>query len=176
MRRAVAQTDRRKPPDRLIVVRGQEPMEYRAGRVDCRRRVPREQLERDERRAAARRTLILKSASEQLELLAEPELPDRSIRDRALAIVAAASCTFELVRPFQPKIRELAFRPPVGELLGLRSCFLQRQEATSPFSDRGAGPTYLADGRKRRPVFFCSRMCADQPATREQANIAGVRS
>jgi hypothetical protein len=42
-------------------------------------------------------------------------------------------------------------------------------------SDRGAGPTYRADGRKRRPVRFCSRMCADQPATREQANIAGAK-
>ena len=33
---------------------------------------------------------------------------------------------------------------------------------------------YVADGRNRRPVRFCSRMCADQPATREQANIAGA--
>src|SRR5436853_5421346 len=29
--------------------------------------------------------------------------------------------------------------------------------------------------RSSRPVRFCSRMCADQPATREQANIAGAR-
>ena len=40
----------------------------------------------------------------------------------------------------------------------------------------GSKSIYLsrALGRKRRPVFFCSRMWADQPATREQANIAGA--
>ena len=45
---------------------------------------------------------------------------------------------------------------------------------TPTASDRSAGPTYSADGRNSRPVRFCSRMCADQPATREHANIAGA--
>jgi hypothetical protein len=158
MRRAVTQADDREPSYRLVVVRRQEPMEDRAGRVDRRRRVAREQLERDERRPAHGRALVLESAPEQLELLPEPELPDRAIRDRALAVVSAAGRPLELVRPLQPEIGELALRAALGELLGLRGCFLQRQEPTSPFSDRGAGPTYRADGRNRRPVLFCSRM------------------
>src|SRR6478735_7443147 len=29
----------------------------------------------------------------------------------------------------------------------------------------------MADGRISRPVIFCSRMCADQPAVRAQVNI-----
>ena len=36
---------------------------------------------------------------------------------------------------------------------------------------RGAGPTYFADGRISLLSFFCSRMCALQPAVRAQVNI-----
>jgi len=36
---------------------------------------------------------------------------------------------------------------------------------------RGPGPTYAAVGRTRRLRGFCSRMCADQPATRAHVNI-----
>src|SRR3954471_7245723 len=36
---------------------------------------------------------------------------------------------------------------------------------------RGPGPTYFADGRTSLLSFFCSRMCADQPAVRAQVNI-----
>jgi len=32
----------------------------------------------------------------------------------------------------------------------------------------------MADGRTSLPSRFCSRMCADQPAVREHANIAGA--
>ena len=39
---------------------------------------------------------------------------------------------------------------------------------------RAPGPTYFALGRTRTPSFFCSRTCADQPAVREHANIAGA--
>ena len=42
--------------------------------------------------------------------------------------------------------------------------------------ERGPGPTYAAVGRIRRPSRFCSRMCADQPATRAQVNIGVKRS
>ena len=50
-----------------------------------------------------------------------------------------------------------------------------RAQSASADSGRGPSPTYLAVGRIRRPSRFCSRMCADQPATRAQANI-GVNS
>ena len=36
---------------------------------------------------------------------------------------------------------------------------------------RRPGPTYFAVGRISRPSRFCSRMCADQPATRAQVNM-----
>src|SRR5205814_2488460 len=42
-------------------------------------------------------------------------------------------------------------------------------------SERAAGPIYFAEGRTSTPSRFCSRMCADQPAVREHANIAGAR-
>ena len=47
--------------------------------------------------------------------------------------------------------------------------------ARAQLRERGPGPTYAAVGRMRWPSRFCSRMCADQPATRAHANI-GVNS
>ena len=52
-----------------------------------------------ERRAARGRAVVLEPAPEELELLAEAELADRAIRDRALPVVAAAGRRFELVVP-----------------------------------------------------------------------------
>jgi hypothetical protein len=63
--------------------------------------VPREQLERDERRAATRGALVLEPAPEQLELLAVAELSDRAICDGALAVVDAAGQPLELVFPLR---------------------------------------------------------------------------
>ena len=50
--------------------------------------------------------------------------------------------------------------------------------ATSRPRRPGAGPapTYFAVGRMSRASRFCSRMCADQPATRAQVNIDVNRS
>src|SRR6185503_14171115 len=47
---------------------------------------------------------------------------------------------------------------------------MESQPSTSD-TGRGPGPTYFALGRTSRPVAFCSRMCALQPAVREHANI-----
>src|SRR5204863_1996845 len=41
-------------------------------------------------------------------------------------------------------------------------------------SERAPGPTYFALGRTSTPSRFCSSTCADQPAVREHANIAGA--
>ena len=40
----------------------------------------------------------------------------------------------------------------------------------------GGGPTYFAEGLISRASRFCSRMCADQPATRAQVNMLVKRS
>ena len=61
-----------------------------------------EQLERDQRRAAAGRALVLEPASQKLGLLAEPELSDRAISDGALAVVGRAGRSLELVLPARP--------------------------------------------------------------------------
>jgi hypothetical protein len=49
-----------------------------------------------------------------------------------------------------------------------------RTDSKTDWSDRAGGPTYFAAGRTSTPSRFCSRMCADQPAVREHANIAGA--
>src|SRR4029079_2599074 len=87
------------------------------------------------------------------------------------AVVRRARGAFDLVLPLAPKVGELALLAVLGERVGLRGRFGERQASSS---ERGAEPTYRAFGRKSFPVRFCSRMCADQPATREQANIAGA--
>src|SRR5437660_8456316 len=49
------------------------------------------------------------------------------------------------------------------------------EDQFSAESGRSLGPTYFALGRTRTPSRLCSRMCADHPAVREHANIAGAR-
>ena len=101
-------------------------------------RVAREQLERDQRRAAAGRRLVVETAAEQLDLLAEPELSDGPVGDRPLAVVGDARGAFDLVLPLAPQIGELALLALLGECVGLRRRLGERQASSS---ERGAGPT-----------------------------------
>jgi hypothetical protein len=64
--------------------------------------VAREKLERDQRRAAAGRALVVEPAPQELGLLPEPELADGPIRNRALAIVRRSSLALDLVLPLRP--------------------------------------------------------------------------
>jgi hypothetical protein len=80
----------------------------------------RKELERDQRRAAARRALVLEPPPQQLGLLAEPELPDRAVRNSTLPVVVRAGRGFELVGPLRPEPRKLAFGPLLGERGSLR--------------------------------------------------------
>jgi hypothetical protein len=82
--------------------------------------VPREELEREERGAAARRALVLEAPPEQLELLAVAELSDRAVRQRAFAKIGAAGCAFDLVLPLRPVRGELSLVAPLGQLGRLR--------------------------------------------------------
>jgi hypothetical protein len=88
----------------------------RAVGVDVARVVPREELEREERGAAARRALVLEAAPEQFELLAVAKLPDRAIRQRTFAEIGAAGRTFDLVLPLRAVRCELSLLAPLGQL------------------------------------------------------------
>ena len=119
MWRAVLQAEDRQPPDGCIGIRRDEGVEQRAIGVDRRRAVPRQQLERQQRRAAGRWTLILEPTSQQLQLLPVPELSDRAIGDGALAKVGAPGRSLELVLPLRPQRGELALGARGGQLVGL---------------------------------------------------------
>ena len=88
--------------------------------VDEPRMVAREQLERDQRRAAARGALVLDPAPQELRLLSEAELANRAVRDRALPVVDRARRALELVLPTRPEVCELTLGALAGELVRLR--------------------------------------------------------
>src|SRR5205085_10617755 len=101
--------------------------------------VGREELQCEQRRAAAGGALVVEAPPKQLEHLAEPKLPDRPVRDGALAVIPAAGRRFELLAPLRAQVRELAlqalFREAVRSGCGLGEC----QETDC--SERVAGPT-----------------------------------
>ena len=82
--------------------------------------VARQKLDREERRPARRRALVVEPAPEQLLLRAPAELTDRPVRDRALAKVTAPRGGFEVVAPLRAQIRELALRAGLRQGIRLR--------------------------------------------------------
>ena len=80
----------------------------------------REELQRDQGRAAAGRALVLEAPAKQLGLLTEAELPDRTVRNSALLVVPRTGRGLELVGPLRPEPRELAFGTLLGERSSLR--------------------------------------------------------
>ena len=174
LRGAVLQTDDREPAHRHVRVVGGELVQHRAHAVHVARMVAREAFERDQRRPPRSRALVLEPAPDQLELLAEAELRDRAVGVRADAVVRVPRRVLQLLVPLLPQRREPALVSLLRQGVGLRRSLLQRHAPGIDEAGRGPGPTYFADGRTRRFSFFCSRMCADQPAVREQANIAGA--
>ncbi|HEY7707112.1 MAG TPA: hypothetical protein VH968_08105 [Gaiellaceae bacterium] len=116
MRRPVLEDEDREPADCGVRVAGRQTVEERPVGVDVSRMVAREQLQREERRPAARRALVLEPAPEELELLAVAELADRAVRECALAEVLAARGALDLVLPLRPERRQLALGALVGEL------------------------------------------------------------
>ena len=134
----------------------------------------RQKLQREERRAAARGTVVVEAATEHLGLLCEAKLADGAKGDRPLAEVQAVNRLVDLFVDVSAELCERAF---VGNARGALD---SRCENRGQLADRGdralPGPMYWAEGRINRPVRFSSSMCAAQPATREQANMAGVRS
>ena len=164
--------------------------------VDVAGVVAREPLEREQRRAAHRGAVVLEPAPQELLLRAEPELADRAVGDRALAKVRSARRRLELVVPLRAQLRQLTLLPLLGERVASPAASASDVRIALPppgepaARSRATPSAYVADpracaaaGRCSAPtagpgvrVRFCSRMCADQPATRAQPNIAGVRS
>ena len=101
-------------------------VQQRAHVVHVARMVARELLEREQRRAAHGRAVVLEPAAQQLLLRAEPELADRAVRDRALAEVRRARRGFELVVPLRAQLRQLALVALLRERVGLSRSFGER--------------------------------------------------
>src|SRR3954447_19683739 len=130
----------------------------------------REALEREQRRAAAGRALVLEPAPQQLHLLPVAKLRDRAVGDGAFAVVTRTGGVLDLLVEPAAQVRQLALLALLGERVRFHRGFGERQ---APARECAGGPTYRADGRISLPVRCCSRMCADQPATRAQPNMAG---
>ena len=80
----------------------------------------REELERDQGRAAAGRALVFEAPAKQLRLLPEAELPDRPVRNSPFAVVVRTGCGLELVGPLRPEPGQLALGTLLGERGSLR--------------------------------------------------------
>ena len=115
-----------------------------------------EPFERDQRRAARGRALVLQPAPDELELLPEAELRDRAVGLGADAVVGVPRGVLELLVPLLPQRRERLLVAGGGKLVGLLRGFLERHPIDE--AGRAPGPTYFADGRTSRLSFFCSRM------------------
>ena len=101
--------------------------------------VAREPFERDQRRAARGRGLVLEPAPEQLELLAEAELRDRAVGLRADAVVGAAGGVLELVVPLLAQRRERLLVAGGRELVGASRGLGERHAIDE--AGRAPGPT-----------------------------------
>ena len=138
LRGSVPEAHDRQPPHRDVRIPRCEIMEQRAERVDVARMTARETFERDERRPASRRAVVLEPAAQELELLPEAELRDRAIGLRADAVVRVAGARLDLLVPLRPELRERALVAGLGEGVRLGSRLRERHAG---WSERGAGPT-----------------------------------
>jgi hypothetical protein len=129
------------PAHGLVVVVRSELVEERAHVVDEPRMLAREELERDQGRAATRRALVLEPAPQELRLLPEAELPDGPVRDGAFAVVRRTDGSLELVLPARAEIRELTLCALACERIRLRGgCRELRQRTTTEGPARRIDP------------------------------------
>ena len=119
--RAVPQTDDREAPHRDIRISCGEVVEQRTECVDVPGMAARETFERNERRAARRRAVVLETPAQELELLPEPELRDCAVRLGAVAVVRVARRRLDLLVPLRPELRERALIAGLRECVRLRS-------------------------------------------------------
>jgi hypothetical protein len=90
-------------------------VQERADVVDEPRMLPGEELERDQRGAAAGRALVLDPSAQELRLLAVAKLADRAIGDGSLTVVGRPGESFDLVLPLRPEPGELLFLSALGQ-------------------------------------------------------------
>src|SRR5207249_3352211 len=105
-RSAVLEAEDGEAAHSLIGIGIRERVQPSTVRIDQARMLTGEQLEGEERRAAAGRTLIVEPAPQELGLLVEAKLPDRAIGDSALAVIAAPRRAFEVVRNLAAEVGE----------------------------------------------------------------------
>ena len=115
-RRAVLQADDREPPHRLVAVVREQLVQQRADVVDDAGMVAREQLEREQRRAAARPGSRPRARAAAARSSAEAKLADRAVGDRPLAKVGRRAPAPRARRPTRAQLRELALVALLGEL------------------------------------------------------------
>src|SRR6266436_3191697 len=102
--------------------------------------IARQQLERNERRAADCRTLVLEPTLQQLELLPVAELTDRAIRDRANPVVGVARRALDLVCPFATQVGNRLLVAGRRELVGVGRRFLEIHDREATGYWRGSEP------------------------------------
>jgi hypothetical protein len=117
-----------------------ELVEQRAHGVDRAGSLPREQLQREQRRAAAGRAFVLEAAPQQLELLAEAELADGAIRLRADAVVGVPRGGLDLLVPLRAQLGQGPHLARLRELVGAHRGLGERHAWTDS-RERDAGPT-----------------------------------
>src|SRR6266536_296126 len=102
--------------------------------------VAREQLERQQGRAAARRALVVEPAAQQFLLRTPAELADRAEGGGPLTEVRGARRGLHLVGPLRAQIRELALGSRLRERVGAGGRLLQRHGRDFTYTRR-AWPT-----------------------------------
>jgi hypothetical protein len=107
---------------------------------------PRQKLQREERRAPARGTVVVETAAEHLGLLGEAKLADGAKGDRALAEVPAVNCLVDL---FVDVSAEVCERALVGNGRGALDsrCENRRQLDGWPVIGTSAGTVQTKPGR-----------------------------
>src|SRR6478672_4929794 len=137
----------------------------------------REQLEREERRTARRRTAVVKATAQQLFLCTPAEHADRTEGESPLAEVAAPCLRLQLVVPLRPQSGEILRGPALGELVSLRSCFREVHRpslttaplrsprwrtgsSSSPATARGRSLRRRRGAFSRRPAPSSTGTCA----------------
>ena len=155
--RAVLEADDRQPPHRDVRVPRREVVEEWPERVDVSRMRAREAFERDQCRSAHRRALVLEAAAQQLDLLAEAELGDRTVGDRTNPVVGVAGRRLDLVAPLAAQRRELALEPALGVLVGEGRC-LRQIHLRRPAAVEGRGRRTGRTAERADPSRFCSMM------------------
>src|SRR5262249_22272328 len=108
LRRPVLQADHRESAHRGVRIVRRQLVEQRAERIHVPWVVARKAFERDQRRAARCWALVLEPASQELELLTDPDRRDRAIGLRTTAVVRITGAGFDLLAPLRPDRRERA--------------------------------------------------------------------